>query len=133
MRVLKLVKSLFGVVDHLTNIADGQSGKRLAYSLIHLLIVVLGFVGFYYVNKLFNSQHNIYIIIALVILVPFTFGLLLETPLMAFYQLIVMIVNSRRFRYERGLAITNLIISLILFGFLVYEVIYIVGTVKLYV
>ena len=112
MRVLKLVKSLFGVVDHLTNIADGQSGKRLAYSLIHLLIVVLGFVGFYYVNKLFNSQHNIYIIIALVILVPFTFGLLLETPLMAFYQLIVMIVNSRRFRYERGLAITNLIISL---------------------
>ena len=72
-------------------------------------------------------------IIGLIFLVPFTFGLLLETPLMTFYQLIVMIVNSRRFRYERGLAITNLIISLALFGFLIYEVIYIVGIVKLYV
>lgn len=124
---MSISKTLFGFVDHVSSIIDGSGGKRFIYSIIHNLVVILTFFVINYGLGLLFGPKEILQYLIIIVLIPVTIGLVIESIFMVIYQVILFFINFKDIKESKALFILNIIMTLIMAVFLWYAADYLLN------
>ncbi len=109
-----IANKLFNVVDHVSNIIEAEGGKKIAYSIIHILVIIATIVDAYFFLEKLQNPTTPTDFVLLIVLGILGGGLLIESIFMVLYQIILFFANFGDFGDSTPTAVINIILTIIM-------------------